>query len=301
MNKTLKTGIILAITTAIISGFSVFYNKLVVITGIDSTIFNIIKNGGVGIFLTFFLLLNGTLSKVTKLTKNEWIKLIAIAGIGGSIPFILFFEGLKTVPAATGNVLNKSMFIWVALLALPFLGESIKPLRIIGYGILAASIFFAIPSFHLTASRGEFYIVTATFLWAIEVIIAKKALATIDSSIVAWARMAIGTIFLIGFAATQGKIGQLTHISSSSLYAIIPSILLLTGYVTTWMAGLKRAPATTVTSILILAAPITTVLSVAFIPKTMVSSPLLILLPIIGIAFLIYSAKRSATTTNNES
>lgn len=292
----MKTGILFALVTALISGFSVFYNKMVVVGGIDSTIFNIIKNGGVGIVLTVFLLTTGKISKLTKLTKKEWIKLIAIAGVGGSIPFVLFFEGLKIVPAATGNLLNKSMFLWVALLALPFLGESIKPIRVVAYAILALGIFLAIPSFRLTGSRGEFYILTATLLWAIEVILAKKVLSTVDSGLVAWARMAIGTLFLIGIAAAQGKIGQLGHIQSSSLLAIVPSILLLAGYVTTWMAGLKRAPATVVTSVLMLAAPITTVLSLLFIPKFS-STPLPLVLPVIGVGILL-SASRIRPQSN---
>ena len=52
----MKKGIIFAIITAVISGFSIFYNKLIIVKGIDPLIFNIIKNGGVALILSCFLL-----------------------------------------------------------------------------------------------------------------------------------------------------------------------------------------------------------------------------------------------------
>jgi uncharacterized membrane protein len=52
MNPQTKKGILFAVLAACISGVSIFYNKLVLVKGIDPLIFNIIKNGGVALILS---------------------------------------------------------------------------------------------------------------------------------------------------------------------------------------------------------------------------------------------------------
>ena len=51
MTGNIKKGIIFSFLTAGISGFSIFYNKLVITQGIDPIIFNLLKNGGVALVI----------------------------------------------------------------------------------------------------------------------------------------------------------------------------------------------------------------------------------------------------------
>ena len=46
-----------------------------------------------------------------------------IGVIGGSVPFILFFNGLAMASAPSAAFIHKTLFVWVVLLAVPFLGE----------------------------------------------------------------------------------------------------------------------------------------------------------------------------------
>lgn len=269
MPKKTKKGLLFAVITAVISGFAIFFNKLVIVKGIDPVIFNIIKNGGVALILTLMLTFNPQRKKLTKLSPRIWSKLLLIAVIGGSIPFILYFEGLKNVSAINANLIHKTLFIWVAMMALPFLGEKLTRVQIAGYVLIAWSNLFIGGFKPFEYNIGEMMILAATLFWSVENIIAKITLKEIDSQIVAWARMFFGSIILIIFAFITGKLPLLLSIAPSKLIPISLSIIFLTGYVISWYKALQFAPATTVTSVLILATPITNLLTAVFITHSL--------------------------------
>ena len=60
---------------------------------------------------------------------------------------------------------------------------------------------------------GEVLILAATLLWAVEVIVAKKLLADLDSRLVSAARMALGTIVLLGWVVVSGRGDELVSLS----------------------------------------------------------------------------------------
>lgn len=269
MSNTIKRGILFALLTALISGFSIFYNKLVITKGIDPLIFNITKNGGAALLISTLLITTKQLPKFKKLTANQWQKLILIAIVGGSIPFILFFEGLRSVSATNANLIHKTLFIWVAVMAIPVLGERLNVWQVLGYSVVAWSNLFIGGFTGFKANTGELMILTATIMWSIENVIAKIALKDIDSNIVAWGRMFLGCIILLAIAFIQNKLFLFTKITLDQILIAAGSILLLTGYVLTWYKGLKFAPATVVTSLLILSTPITNMLTALFITHTL--------------------------------
>jgi len=282
MKLNISQGMLFAIIAAILSGFSIFYNKLVIVKGVDPLIFNILKNGGVAILLTLVLLTRNKLPTLRKISRNQWLKLIAIACIGGCIPFILYFDALKNVSAINANLLQKTLFIWVALLAMPFLKERLTSLQMIGYTIIAGSNLFIGGFEGFKWSQSELMILVATLFWSVEHIIAKKTLQDTEFTIVSWARMFIGTGLLIMFALVQGKISLIGTVTQTQFLAIAGSIIFLTFYVTSWYKALSLAKASTVTSILILATPITNVLSSVFITHTFQSQ---LLVNMIGTMF----------------
>ena len=86
----MKKGIYLALLAAIISGFSIFFNKFAVDIVKPPLVFTAFKNCGVGLFIIAAILMTGKWQQVTSLKKREWIYLILIGIIGGSLPFYLF-------------------------------------------------------------------------------------------------------------------------------------------------------------------------------------------------------------------
>ena len=54
------------------------------------------------------------------------------------MPFILFFTGLAQASAPSAAFIHKTLFVWVALLAVPFLGERLGWLQLAALGVLLA-------------------------------------------------------------------------------------------------------------------------------------------------------------------
>lgn len=269
MKSKLRQGLVLAGLAAFISGLAIFYNKIVLIK-MDPLIFNLLKNGGTTVILSFFLLRSWPSRKQAfSAISRYWKQLMWLGLIGGSLPFILFFEGLRQTSALNAALIQKTLFIWVALMALPFLHERLSLWQIAGYFLIIYGNLFIGGFTGFKGNRGEILILAATFLWSVEIMIAKKILLNTSSLVVAWGRMFFGLIVLLLFVVAQGKIRLLTQITPGQLLPIIGSILFLTGYVTVWYGALKRVPATVGTSVLVLATPITNILTAFFVTHTL--------------------------------
>ncbi len=212
------------------------------------------------LILTFLMLKTGSVGTLRSLTVRQWKMLTLVGLVGGSVPFVLFFTGLSMIPAATAALLHKTLFLWVALLAVPILGERLSGAQIAGYMLVLVSS-LALGFKGLTWSTGEILVLCATLFWALEQIVAKVALRNIESTVLSWARMTIGTLVIGTYAASGGTLGNLLSVSPYHLLTIGGSSILLCGYVVTWYKALKLAPATLVSSILVLSVPITTILT----------------------------------------
>jgi drug/metabolite transporter (DMT)-like permease len=261
MNK----GIYLAFATAFVSGVAVFMNKFAVGFWESSSVFTTAKNLMAVLFLMSALLLLKKLPELKKISGIKWVKLIAVGLIGGSIPFLLFFKGLTMAEATSAAFIHKTLFIWVALLAVPFLKEKLSWLQFASLGFLFSGVYLFVSPQGITVGTGEMLILGATLFWAAENIVSKRLLKDTSALVLAWARMFFGSAFLLVFLALSGGISELATFSFNGLGWLLLTGLFLFGYVTTWYSALKYAPATVVSSVLVLAAPITAILNSIFI------------------------------------
>jgi drug/metabolite transporter (DMT)-like permease len=94
MKSITQTGVYLALATAVISGISIYLNKFAVNAVDDALLFTTLKNSLVGTALTGYLVLTLLRAQAVRLSWKQWLGLGGLAVIGGSLPFLLFFEGL---------------------------------------------------------------------------------------------------------------------------------------------------------------------------------------------------------------
>jgi drug/metabolite transporter (DMT)-like permease len=258
-------GITFAFLTAVISGFSIFVNKIFISTA-DPLVFTTLKNTLVALFFSLLLIKSPILIQTIKtITKKQWLQLITIGIVGGSIPFALFFTGLSKTTAINGTLIHKTLFVWVALFALLFLQERLKIWQVIGFVLVFLGACWIAGIHGISFGQGELMILTATLLWAAETIIAKKTLVAIPFQIVGWARMTIGAGILLVLVVFQGNMSQLSTLSLKNVEALIVSSLFLFGYVYTWYKALSLAPASVVTLVLTLSTIITAILTSLFV------------------------------------
>ncbi len=244
----LKKGLLFAFITAVISGFAIFYSKISV-AKIDPLVLTTWRNAFVGVVFLLGMVSFGKLKQLKTLQKKDVIILLLIGIIGGGVPFYLFFTGLQFIGAQSANIIHKSLFVWVSILAVAVLGERISFKTIVAYSLVFAGTFFFAPV-NLVWNQGTAMVLGATLLWTVETILSKKILVRISSELVGFSRMFVGALFLLAMTAVSGKGAVLFHLSNSQLLTVVVGGSILCGYVFFWYRALKLAPANLVTLVL---------------------------------------------------
>ena len=288
---TLQKGALLALGTAAISGLSIYLNAFGVKQVPDAAVYTTLKNG-----VAAFLLVGVALSvrgapQVRRLDGRGRLGVLAIAIIGGSVPFLLFFTGLAMATAPTAAFIHKTLFIWVAVMAVPLLGERFGLIQVGALATLLVGQLLIAPPTGVSWGGGETMILAATFLWSVEVVIAKRLLSGsgISPSVLGAARMGIGFVILVGYLVLTGRAGGLVALGPDAWFWVLVTGTLLAGYVATWYAALALAPATVVTSVLVAAAVVTGVLSAVSkgaAPDIVVVGGYLLVLVGVGLTFV---------------
>jgi drug/metabolite transporter (DMT)-like permease len=268
--STRAVGIALAGVTAAVSGVAVFVNGYAVKHFDDATAYTTAKNG-----VAALLLLALALPVLTRparggpaprpRSQRQWLGLLLLGAIGGSIPFVLFFEGLARASSTQAAFIHKTLVVWVALLAVPLLGERLSRAHWAAIALLVAGQAVLVGEAGTVAiGSGELMILGATLLWAVEVVLVKTLLPSLAAPTLAAARLGIGLVVLLAFVVATGRFGELTGYGAEEWAWALLTGVILTGYVATWYAALARAQAVDVTAVLVLAAIVTALLDAGF-------------------------------------
>lgn len=258
----MKKGIYFALATALISGVSIFVNSFAIKQISNAFFFTTAKNLIVAFLLGAFIILFKKFKDIKKLSRRDWLILLTIGLLGGSIPFLLFFKGLSisSATAVNGAFIQKTLFIWVAFLAFVFLKEKFSIFQYLALLVIFAGIYLmgGLKSIHF--GRGEFLIFIATFMWAAEAVIVKKILNRINYYVASFGRMFFGAIIMICYLLLTNNFQSVFHLTLTQTNWIIITSILLLSYVVFYYGALNFTKATIVTSILTLGFPVTVIL-----------------------------------------
>jgi drug/metabolite transporter (DMT)-like permease len=258
-------GLLLAGATAVISGVAVFLNGYGVAAWrdvADATTYTTAKNVVAALILIVVVSVlairrSGEAPRRPR-GAQQWIGCGLVATLGGSIPFVLFFEGLARADSVQAAFIHKTLIIWVAVLATVFLGERIGAAHIGAIGLLVLGQAILIGGIGgMQIGVGEVLILAATLLWSVEVVIAKRLLADVPPATLSVARMAGGAVLLGAFVAYRGIPVDTAALSWHHLLWVAATGVVLAGYVASWHLALARAPAVDVTAVLVGGALIT--------------------------------------------
>lgn len=265
----LKIGIYLALATALISGVSVYVNSFGVTQVPDPFVFTTAKNLLVALALGALVLLPASLRELRSLTRKQWASLTALGIVGGSVPFLLFFYGLSEATAPSAAFIHKTLFIWVAILAVPLLKERIGKLQLVALATLVIGnlVLIGRPA-QWEMGRAELFVLIATLMWAVEAIVARRIMADVSSNVAVLGRMGFGSLVMLAFLALTGRLDTFAAMSGVQWgWVGITSVFLL-GYVSGYYGALRHAPATLVSSVLVLGSVITSLLYAVFSART---------------------------------
>ena len=256
-------GLLWAAGTAVVSGVAIWVNRFGVIAWSDaggSLPYTTAKNLVAAAVL--IALLSLTAKRMSgDAVRRHWKGLLAVAVVGGGIPFALFFEGLSRATSTQAAFIHKTLVLWVAALAIPLLAERVRGFHFAAIGLLfAGQIALAGGVSDIAVGTGELMILAATLMWSVEVIIAKRLLSDVAPLQVGVARMAGGAVVLLAIGLFSGGFASLGAVGVTELGWVVLTGAVLAAYVFTWLNALSLAPATDVTAVLVGSVIITTIL-----------------------------------------
>ncbi len=259
-----RLGYAFAGLNAVISGVAIYVSSKGVALFSDATVYTTLKNGvaGLALLLPLFFLARQR-AELRRLSPKQWGWLVALAVIGGSVPYALFFQGLKMTTAVTSSLLNHAQFLVVAALALFFLRERVGALVWGALLVLLIGTSLGANVQLMKWNEGALLILISTVLFAAGVVLAKHLLRDVSIMTVMAAKMSLGSVILFGDIAATGKMGAVAHLTATQWgFVLVTGVILLAFTVTAFIA-LAHASATATTAIPA-AAPIITTAIAAF-------------------------------------
>ncbi len=267
MNKELA-GTILALLTAIVSGIAIPANKIFVVST-DPVVFTAVRAVIIG---SIFLALSLVMNKGHKKFTVSWKYLAAIAVVGGSFAFLLFFSGLKLTTSGHAAFLHKTLPLYVAVLAFILLKEKITKKYLFAMALMflgTIAIYSATinpAELWMNPQLGDLMIIGATILWAAENVIARKAMLKGETNfIVSFARMFFGGMILFGVVLITGKLGILLSLTAGQIVNIGISTVILFTYVLCYYWALRFINVSKASVLLLLAPVVSLILGVTFL------------------------------------
>ena len=265
MSTTRRTGLLLAFGTACISGVAVFLNSYGVKAFGNASTYTTAKNVVAALLLILLAAGMSARRPGTVLTRpsrpRQWAGLAVVGVLGGAVAFLLFFEGLARASSTDAAFLHKTLLVWVALLALPLLGERLGAIHVVAIALLVVGQIGLAGGVTTIFGPGQLMVLGATLVWAAEVVIAKRLLADLSSWTVGLTRMGVGSVVLVAWTLIRGQGGALATLTGTQWMWVLLTGVILAGYVSTWFAALSRAPAVDVTAVLVVGAVITALLA----------------------------------------
>jgi drug/metabolite transporter (DMT)-like permease len=265
-------GTLLAILAAIVSGFSIIANKIFIVD-LDPTIFTAIRALFIGIVCLTISSIECRF-KYKKFKQVSWKYLIAIGFIGGAIAFLLFFTGLKLTTGGRAAFLQKTLPIYVMIFSFLFLKEKITKKQVFALIVMFIGLIIVMSSqitpsfFWSNPSLGDWLIIFATILWAIENIISRYTFIKKESLfVVTFARMFFGAIFLFAIAVLWNKAYLLFELTPQQIFNIYISTIILFYYVFLWYWSIKFINVSKAAMLLLLAPIISFILGVIILDE----------------------------------
>jgi drug/metabolite transporter (DMT)-like permease len=245
-----RLGYSLAALNMVISGVAIYVNSIGVRMFSDSTLYTALKNSVVGLALLVPFVFSGrSRADWRRLGAREWLLLIVVALIGGSVSYALYFRGLQLTTPVTASLVDHTQFLFVALFAALFLGERFGPAIWAALGVLLAGLTLGIGAGAVRLDAGLPFVAAATLLWAADFVLMKYLLRSVAALTVMTFKMTFGSLLLFLFVAATGRAGAIGQLSLLQWgFACITGLILLAFSVTS-VLGLRHASATATTAI----------------------------------------------------
>lgn len=262
----LSVGLLLVLLAAVVSGISNFVN-IYAVAGTSSAPFVTVRNALVAaVLLPLAFVVRAPQGARTPLAPVDWARLVTIGLIGGSVPFLLFFEGIQLATAqhgaTTASFFYRTLFLFASVFAVLYLKERFHWRVVVGAALLLGGSYLLLSLTSPVWTDGTAYVLAATVLWAGEYTLSKRAMSRLPSSTVAAGRMGFGAVFLLVYLGITAQGAAVAHYTGTDWMWVVISAAFLTVFVGIWYAGLSKVDLSVGSSVLVLGYPVTWLLSI---------------------------------------
>ncbi|MDA8394773.1 MAG: DMT family transporter [Candidatus Dormibacteraeota bacterium] len=283
-------GYMLAVANAVVSGVAVYVNSFAVATFSSPVLFTALKDAVTGaILLAMVVLVPRQRARFRHLSGPDWAWLVLVSLVGGSVPYALFFIGLRQAGAVTGALGSHLEFVIVALLAWSLLRERLTPAIAAALLVLLAATLLSVDLRLLVLNLGTVLILVASLLFATEYVIVKHLFrGRLKPTTVMTAKLTLGTLVLFAYLAVTGGLGALSHLTALQAGYTLATGVILLGFTVTLYFAIRHARVTAVAAIGS-AAPVVTIGLEVLLghPVSLALSGLPLLLTVVAVATIL--------------
>jgi drug/metabolite transporter (DMT)-like permease len=171
-----------------------------------------------------------------RIVRAHWVNLSLLGGLGAAAFNSMVYTGLQYTAATNGVLFNSITPMMIILMSWLLLGERLRPLQAAGVAISLVGVLGIIARgepqmlLDLRFNRGDLWLVSAMFLWAVYTVILRKRPPELSAIGFLAAMLVLGLPWLLpfyfwelhergGFALTGATVATLAY------YATFPSIL----------------------------------------------------------------------------
>ena len=234
--------------------------------------------------------------------RKEFWRFSALGLSGVTFLYVFQFYSLRFISATEGSIIINLHAIFAMLLSAVFLKEPLTPRKTVGVfvafsGVIVIAIRNAtLTSMNLIESVGVLLMMAAALCWAFYSVYGKKVLERYSNQVATSCVFLLGTLYLIPFAMSEGRIGALVSSSSliwfSIVFLAIPSSVV--AYIL-WNRLIREIDVTKVlVSLYVIPIP-TAILSYIFLDETITYSVVLGAALVIAGVYLTESSRGGET------
>lgn len=133
---------IYALLSAVFAGAVAILGKIG-LKGVDTTLATSIRAVVMAVFLVIVSMSLGKFSSISTI-NNKALLFIVLSGIAGAISWIFYFFALKLGPASGVSAIDRTSVVFVFVLAVLFLGETLTFMKAVGAVLIVAGAIFMI-------------------------------------------------------------------------------------------------------------------------------------------------------------
>jgi drug/metabolite transporter (DMT)-like permease len=146
---------------------------------------------------------------VVKLDRPRWVNWpwLVVRGVIGSIAVIIFFWSIQEIGLAKATVLNYTYVIWAGVLAVPMLGERLRPLQWTAVALAVAGIVLLFEVHDFRVAPGDAMALLGGICSGIAVVAITRCRETDSSTNVFWSQSLFGIVAVAWPMAAQWPAG----------------------------------------------------------------------------------------------